>query len=452
MLSDNWKDYVYDTVTNRLLKHDTQQNTNDYTYDQHGNILMMPHLNTLNWDYKDQLISASNGTFISYYNYDAQGNRTRKVVEKGNVKEERYYVNGYEIYKKYTNNTLDFERKTLNISDDEKVFVRIEQKTGENEVIRFQYDNHLGSACLELDDAGAIISYEEYHPFGTTSYRSGRSETEVSLKRYKYNGKERDEETGLYYYGARYYATWLCRFISTDPLKEKYPNWSPYAYCLSNPLIYIDPDGKQVRPTRPSAPRPSRNNYATFGNGMRISSYQNTFTTIYRYSAYQNTSQTESFIPPTYVVNHTTPYRYTSQMSVNNTRGQVYALLGDGVRITMDYIEKWKNTSQGMRVERYTQIRFENPTKQMIFSYLQREYEANYKKVYNSIEYTPDENLSDFDNSRLEYRYKTMQTKRILGPSPQEILNNELKNNTAIETVSETTKTEIIPEIYATPW
>ena len=111
---------------------------------------------------------------------------------------------------------------------------------------RYQYDNHLGSACLELDGLGHIISYEEYHPFGTTSYRSGRSETEVSLKRYKYNGKERDEETGLYMYGMRYYAAWLCRFISTDPLKEKYPDISPYAYCANNPVKYIDPDGRKI--------------------------------------------------------------------------------------------------------------------------------------------------------------------------------------------------------------
>ncbi|MCK9220591.1 MAG: hypothetical protein M0P47_11150 [Bacteroidales bacterium] len=80
--------------------------------------------------------------------------------------------------------------------------------------IRYQYDNHLGSACLELDTSANVISYEEYHPFGTTSYRSGRSVAEVSLKRYKYVGKERDEETGLYYFGARYYATWVGRFVS----------------------------------------------------------------------------------------------------------------------------------------------------------------------------------------------------------------------------------------------
>ena len=82
-----------------------------------------------------------------------------------------------------------------------------------------------------------------YLLFGTTSYRSGRSETEVSLKRYKYNGKERDEETGLYYFGARYYAAWICRFISVDGKAGNYPQHSPFIYCACNPVKYIDPDG-----------------------------------------------------------------------------------------------------------------------------------------------------------------------------------------------------------------
>ena len=128
------RDYIYDTATNRLLRH-TQQLPDTYSYDTHGNMLTMPHLSNMSWDYLDQLHSASNGTFTSYYNYDAEGNRSRKVVVKGNIREDRYYVNGYEIYRKYTNDVLDFERKTINISDDEKVFVRIEQKTSENPVI-----------------------------------------------------------------------------------------------------------------------------------------------------------------------------------------------------------------------------------------------------------------------------------------------------------------------------
>ncbi len=114
-----------------------------------------------------------------------------------------------------------------------------------NQTIRYQYDNHLDSACLELDENAAIISYEEYHPFGTTSYRSGRSNTEVSLKRYKYVGKERDEETGLYYYGARYYAAWLCRFVSVDPLQFEYPQLTPYNYAGNKPITHIDIDGMQ---------------------------------------------------------------------------------------------------------------------------------------------------------------------------------------------------------------
>ena len=244
---DRWtRDYFYDTGTNRLLRHNSTQTTDEYEYDTHGNMTKMPHLSTILWNEKDEMTSATNGTFVSYYNYDVQGNRSRKVVVKDNVTETRYYVGGFEVFRKETSNVLDFERKTLNISDDEKVFVRVETSTNTTN-IRYQYDNHLGSACLELDNAGAIISYEEYHAFGSTSYKSGRSETEVSQRRYKYNGKERDEETGLYYYGARYYAAWLGRFTACDPKQFDYPQHAAYVYCADNPLKFIDPDGKDFR-------------------------------------------------------------------------------------------------------------------------------------------------------------------------------------------------------------
>jgi RHS repeat-associated protein len=63
---------------------------------------------------------------------------------------------------------------------------------------------------------------------------------------YKFNGKELDEETGLYYYGARYYDPKVSIWLSVDPLAEKYPNVSPYVYCLNNPVRFIDPDGREV--------------------------------------------------------------------------------------------------------------------------------------------------------------------------------------------------------------
>jgi RHS repeat-associated protein len=250
----NWsREYVYDTATNQLLKHDQQQTLDDYTYDEHGNMLTMPHLQSLSWNFNDQLSRVELNTQgdTAYYIYDNTGNRVRKVIEKGSIREERYYLGGYEVYRKFISGDLDFERQTLHVDDDKKKISIIETKTIEDgdevttpaPTIRYQYDNHLGTACLELDEDAEIISYEEYHPFGTTSYRSGRTETEVSLKRYKYVGKERDEESGLYYYGARYYTAWLCRFISVDPLQYKYPHYTPFQYAGNKPISYIDLDG-----------------------------------------------------------------------------------------------------------------------------------------------------------------------------------------------------------------
>ena len=271
---NSWsRKFYYNTINNYLLKHE-EQGQAVYTYDAHGNMLTMPHLTNMVWDYKDELISASNGTVNSFYNYDAEGNRTRKVVVKpGGIIEERYYLDGYEVYRKYLNNNLDLERKTINVYDvklfdknnddnedkenkgysidKNKKFAIVDIKTVENgttlpnpnTIIRYQYYNHLGSACLELDASANIISYEEYHPFGTTSYRSGRTQIEVALKRYKYCGKERDEETGLYYYGMRYYAAWLAKFISCDPLQHEYPHYTPYQYAGNKPITYIDLDG-----------------------------------------------------------------------------------------------------------------------------------------------------------------------------------------------------------------
>ena len=69
--------------------------------------------------------------------------------------------------------------------------------------------NHLGSAALELDEQAKIISYEEYHPYGTTAYQATDAVKQVPAKRYRYTGMERDEESGLSYHSARYYVPWL---------------------------------------------------------------------------------------------------------------------------------------------------------------------------------------------------------------------------------------------------
>ena len=239
----------------------------------------MPHLPFMTWDYKDQLIGVGlsvcknnysseenkpescpddcpdgntgdeekancTKTQRAYYTYNAEGERVRKVVVKGNIKEERFYLGDYEHFTKTTSGAVNFTRESVHVSDDKKRIVLIERKDQDAPVIRYQYGDHLGSASLELNQEAHIITYEEYHPFGTTSYRSGKSETEASLKRYKYVGKERDEESGLYYYGARYYAAWICRFVSVDPMKEERTWVTSYNYCQNNPVNRVDEDGR----------------------------------------------------------------------------------------------------------------------------------------------------------------------------------------------------------------
>src|SRR5260370_19339937 len=140
--------------------------------------------------------------------------------------------------------------------DDKKRVALVETKTIDlaaaqgslpSSTTRYQLDNHLGTACLELDETAAVITYEEYYPYGSTSYQSGHTLAEVSLKRYRYTGKERDEETGLYYHGVRYCAPWLVRWISCDPIGIG-DGLNLYNYVGNKPTSLVDPkrtDGKK---------------------------------------------------------------------------------------------------------------------------------------------------------------------------------------------------------------
>jgi len=116
-------------------------------------------------------------------------------------------------------------------------------------------------AC-DGEKARQEILYEEYSPYGSTSYRASKSGIEVSARRYRYTGKERDEETGLYYYGARYYAAWLGRWTSADPLGLQ-AGVNLYLYCRAGPVTYVDPDGMAPTPFFSGPPNPERTKQAS---------------------------------------------------------------------------------------------------------------------------------------------------------------------------------------------
>lgn len=232
-----------------------------YLHDLHGNMTSMPHLsavNSMQWNFMDQLKQVNlGGGGDAYYVYGIGGNRIRKIIERqGGKKTERIYLGAVEIYReRQGNNEPDLERYTLQIFDNTGRIAQVDTKTidknnsdvfnllNENN-IRYQYSNHLGSATLETDGDGNVISYEEYHSYGTSAYRVSKPDSDLSLKRYRFSGKERDDETGFYYFGARYYAAWLGRWTSSDPAGF-IRGFNLFKYCSNNPVVFNDPNGTQ---------------------------------------------------------------------------------------------------------------------------------------------------------------------------------------------------------------
>ena len=233
-----------------------------YDYDNYGNMKQMPHLDVMAWNFMDQLMQADlGGGGTAYYVYGLGGQRMRKVIERNeNTKLEWIYFGPVQIYRRHklTSNEIRMERWTVHISDNTGNIAQVDTKTLDldNEdtanplnkpLIRYQYSNHLGSVMLETDGDGNPISYEEYHPFGTTSYWSAKPGFDISLKRFRFSGKERDNETGLYYFGARYYAAWLGRWTSSDPAGFA-SGANLFRYCGNNPIGLKDPVGLQETP------------------------------------------------------------------------------------------------------------------------------------------------------------------------------------------------------------
>lgn len=267
----NWtRNYGYESSNNRLKTTYIGDNgtpgsyTRYHHHTQQGFMEELPHLEKIAWNFKEEVVLTTrqrctndNIPVTTYYQYDGSGQRIRKITENQaaagaavTLKEERIYLSGYELYKKHSGTAAGLERSTLSLIDQGSRFVMIETRNDvadgtEKQLTRYQLHNHLGSAALELDDKAKVISYEEYHPYGTTAYQLQNSKVKAVAKRYRYTGMERDEETGLSYHSARYYLPWLGRWLSADPI------WiaggiNVYTYSNSNPISYSDKNGKQA--------------------------------------------------------------------------------------------------------------------------------------------------------------------------------------------------------------
>ena len=248
-------------ASNRLLKTwtggDPVNNSVTYQYDSHGSILNLqnvPDEFRMQWDYNDMITTINLGNGTAHYQYDSSKQRTRKYLDYGNNVEERIYLGSLEIYQRMVNGTVIEEIETLHLFDGDQRLLMVDQiiqtnnsDLGVRDLYRYTLSNQLGSATLELDEEAKLISYEEYHPYGTSAYRVGRNEAEVKLKRYRYTGMERDEESGLAYHSARYYLSWLGRWLSADP-GGLLDGINVFAFSQCRPIVLVDTSGYQSAP------------------------------------------------------------------------------------------------------------------------------------------------------------------------------------------------------------
>ena len=238
-----------------------------YGYDTHGNMLNLAKVTDeyrMQWDHRDMIRSINlGGGGTAYYQYDSGKQRTRKRIVNQNSLGgywERVYLGSYELYRRYSAANLAIpveEIESLHLLEGEQRVLLVDDvitasgaprpdglTVRAQTLFRYQYSNHLGSACLELDHQADVISYEEYHPYGTSAYHAVKSGIEAPPKRYRFTGMERDEESGLSYHGARHYVLWLGRWTACDP-KSVASGINLYLYCSASPSNRTDPNGQK---------------------------------------------------------------------------------------------------------------------------------------------------------------------------------------------------------------
>ena len=241
-------------TSNRALRWQAGDPPPDFSsaFDGHGNQRMLRHGPELVWNAQDQLrqitlLKHSNGLPDDQERYlYSQGERVSKRHETHASAASHFhqvrYLPGLEIRTRDNGEELH----VITLPDNVRcLYWRSAPPADvENNQMRYSLGDHLGSSAIELDQQARILSRETYYPFGGTATWLPISKSAGDYKTIRYSGKETDV-SGLYYYGARYYAPWLQRWVSADPAGDV-DGLNLYVMVGNNPLTYIDPDGRAM--------------------------------------------------------------------------------------------------------------------------------------------------------------------------------------------------------------
>jgi RHS repeat-associated protein len=182
------------------------------------------------YDNEHRVTSIQDGGSLSEYTYGADRQRLKKTED--GVTTYYFFANYEEVW----SGGSQTETRTYYLANDQKIAQRITQAG--SETLSYVHADHLGSSVKLTDETGQVIQTIAYEPYGESVLSEGAAEPS-----YQYTGQEKDAETGLYYYGARYYDAELGRFIQADALLD---GLNRYAYSFNNPLKYVDATGSYV--------------------------------------------------------------------------------------------------------------------------------------------------------------------------------------------------------------
>ena len=239
-LQDN---YTYTYNGNRLTSISGTNNgtaiaSASYSYDNNGNTVQ-DGLKNLQITYNilnlPQTVTQSGTTKVTY-GWFADGSKYSVQDAQGNG----YCYIGSLIYSSTTGTTA---QESTDFSGGRIVL------SGNTQTIHYHHKDHLGSVRAITDGSGSTIEQNAYYPFGGR-HTFGQTYAQTTTNRYKFNGKEHQTigNLDLLDYGARMYDTKIGRWLVQDPLAEKYYPFSAYNYCVNNPVMFVDPDGKAPGP------------------------------------------------------------------------------------------------------------------------------------------------------------------------------------------------------------
>ncbi|MFC1761474.1 toxin TcdB middle/N-terminal domain-containing protein [Planctomycetota bacterium] len=210
-------------------------NNGTYQYDRNGNMTQIEGADCT-WDYRDRLVTYAKEEVTAHYTYDYTGRRIIKEVNDANGMATTLYPD----------RTFEVRPQNKHVMYAFNGDVRLAQHNndpnGQAQWL-FYHSDHLGSSNAMTDVKGVLVQEMAYYPFGCmrNEYNS-----QIAKANYGFAGKEKDDESGLQYFEARYLLGHAGRFLSYDPLANKNPNTNPYVYSLNNPLKYIDPYGLEA--------------------------------------------------------------------------------------------------------------------------------------------------------------------------------------------------------------